>query len=66
MLFPILPSDTRDDALNELLDRQRRRNNSTQPLANLVAEAKDAQDAGDALRVARKLYRWRRDMIHEP
>jgi len=60
-----VPSDTRDDVLNELLDRLRRRNDSAQPLADLLAEAKNAEDAGDALRVARKLYRWRRDMIHE-
>jgi hypothetical protein len=60
-----VPSDTRDEALNDLLDRLRRRNRSAQPLSALIAEAKDAADAADALRVARKLYRWRRDMIHE-
>jgi hypothetical protein len=60
-----VPADTRDEVLNELLDRLRRRNDSAQPLADLLAEAKNAEDAGDALRVARKLYRWRRDMIHE-
>lgn len=60
-----VPPDTRDDVLNDLLDRQRRRNAPTQPLAGLMAEAGRAEDAGDALRVARKLYRWKRDMIHE-
>jgi len=43
----------------------RRRNDSTQPLAALFREAKNAEDASDALRVARKFYRWRRDMIHD-
>jgi len=60
-----VPSDTRDDVLNDLLDRLRRRNDSTQPLAALFREAKNAEDASDALRVARKFYRWRRDMIHD-
>ena len=60
-----VPSDTRDEVLNDLLDRLRRRNDSTQPLAALVREAKNAEDASDALRVARKFYRWRRDMIHD-
>ena len=60
-----VPSDTRDEALNELLDRLRRRNDAAQPLASLLREAKNAEDANDALRVARKLYRWRRDMIHD-
>jgi hypothetical protein len=60
-----VPPDTRDYVLNELLDRQRRRNAPAQPLAGLMAEARRAEDAGDALRVARKLYRWKRDMIHE-
>ncbi len=60
-----VPPDTREDVLNELLDRQRRRNAPAQPLADLMAEARRADDAGDALRVARKLYRWKRDMIHE-
>jgi hypothetical protein len=60
-----VPTDTRDEVLNDLLDRLRRRNRSAQALATLIAEAKDAEDAADALRVARKLYRWRRDMIHD-
>ena len=60
-----VPPDTREDVLNELLDHQRRRNAPAQPLADLMAEARRANDAGDALRVARKLYRWKRDMIHE-
>jgi hypothetical protein len=60
-----VPPDTRDDVLNELLDRQRRRNDPAPPLAELIAEAQSAKNASDALKVARKLYRWRRDMIHE-
>jgi hypothetical protein len=60
-----VPLETRDDELNDLLDRLRRRNDSAQPLAALVAEARNAEDAADALRVARKLYRWRRDMLHD-
>ena len=60
-----VPSDTRDEELNLLLDRLRRRNDTAQPIASLVAEAGRAEDASDALRVARKLYRWRRDMIHD-
>jgi hypothetical protein len=60
-----VPSDTRDDELNALLDRLRRRNDTAQPIASLLAEAGGAEDASDALRVARKLYRWRRDMIHD-
>ena len=60
-----VPIDTRDDELNALLDRLRRRNDTAQPIASLVAEAGRAEDASDALRVARKLYRWRRDMIHD-
>lgn len=58
-------ADTRDEELNALLDRLRRRNDTAQPIGSLVAEAGRAEDAGDALRVARKLYRWRRDMIHD-
>jgi hypothetical protein len=61
-----VPHDTRDEELNELLDRLRRRNDTAQPIAKLMAEARDARDASDALRVARKLHRWRRSMIHEP
>ena len=60
-----VPSDTREEALNDLLDRLRRRNDQGQPLAKLLAEAGRAEDASDTLRIARKLYRWRRDMIHE-
>jgi hypothetical protein len=60
-----VPSDTRDEELNLLLDRLRRRNDTAQPIASLLAEAGRAEDASDALRVARKLYRWRRDMIHD-
>ena len=60
-----VPPDTRDDVLNDLLDRQRRRNDPAPPLADLIAEAQRAKDASDALRAARKLYRWRRGMIHE-
>jgi hypothetical protein len=60
-----VPPDTREDVLNELLDRQRRRNDPGPPLATLMAEARRAEDANDALRIARRLYRWRRDMIHE-
>jgi hypothetical protein len=58
-------ADTRDEELNALLDRLRRRNDTAQPIGSLVAEAGRAEDASDALRVARKLYRWRRDMIHD-
>ena len=60
-----VPPDTREDVLNALLDRQRRRNEPAQPLAELMAEARRAEDASDALRIARKFYRWRRGMIHE-
>jgi hypothetical protein len=60
-----VPPDTREDVLNEQLDRQRRRSDPGPPLAALMAEARRAEDASDALRIARKLYRWRRDMIHE-
>jgi hypothetical protein len=60
-----VPPDTRDEVLNELLDRLRRRNDTAQPIAALLAEARRAEDAADALRVARKLYRWKRDMIHD-
>jgi hypothetical protein len=60
-----VPADTRDEELNLLLDRLRRRNDTAQPIASLLAEAGRAEDASDALRVARKLYRWRRDMIHD-
>ena len=60
-----VPADTRDEELNALLDRLRRRNDTAQPIASLLAEAGRAEDASDALRVARKLYRWRRDMIHD-
>ena len=57
--------DTRDEELNALLDRLRRRNDAALPIASLLAEAGRAEDASDTLRVARKLYRWRRDMIHD-
>ena len=60
-----VPPDTRDDVLNDLLDRLRRRNDTAQPLGALIKEAKTAEDAGDALRVARQFHRWRRDMIHD-
>jgi hypothetical protein len=60
-----VPPDTRDEELNVLLDRLRRRNDTAQPIASLISEADRAEDAGDALRVARKLYRWRRDMTHD-
>ncbi len=60
-----VPPGTREDVLNDLLDRQRRRNDPGPPLGSLMAEARRAEDASDALRIARKLYRWRRDMIHE-
>jgi hypothetical protein len=60
-----VPPDTRDEELNALLERLRRRNDTAQPIASLLAEAGRAEDASDALRVARKLYRWRRDMIHD-
>jgi hypothetical protein len=58
-------SDARDEELNQLLDALRRRNNTAQPIEKLIAEAHDAKDADDALRVARKLHRWRRSMLHE-
>jgi len=60
-----VPTDTRDEELNALLDRLRRRNDTAQPIASILTEAERAEDANDALRVARKLYRWRRDMIHD-
>ena len=60
-----VPPDTRDDVLNDLLDRLRRRNDTAQPLGTLFREARNAEDASDALRVARKFHRWRRDMIHD-
>jgi hypothetical protein len=61
-----VPSDLRDEELNALLDGQRRRkNDTTQPIASLIAEAQGAKDASDALKIARKLHRWRRSMIHE-
>lgn len=60
-----VPADTRDEELNALLDRLRRRNDTAEPIASLLAEAGRAEDASDALRVARKMYRWRRDMIHD-
>jgi hypothetical protein len=59
------PADARDDDLNAVLDEMRRRNEAAQPLADLMAEASRAADEADALRVARKLHRWRREMIHE-
>jgi hypothetical protein len=58
-------TDMRDEELNVLLGRLRRRNDTAQPIESLLAEAGRTEDAGDALRVARKLYRWRRDMIHD-
>jgi hypothetical protein len=60
-----VPSDAREEELNGLLDRLRRRNVASQPIATLILEAQAAKDASDALRVARKLHRWRRSMIHE-
>lgn len=60
-----VPADTHESEINVLLDRVRRRNDAREPLASLIAEARRAEDAGDALRVARKLYRWRRDMLHD-
>ena len=59
------PADARDDDLNATLDEMRRPSESVQPLAELMAEASRAADESDAVRVARKLHRWRREMIHE-
>ena len=59
------PADARDDVLNECLEKQRPAGGGAQPLADIVAEAGKAQNEADALRVARKLHRWRREMIHE-
>ncbi len=59
------PADARDDDLNATLDEMRRPSESAQPLAELMAEASRAADESDAVRVARKLHRWRREMIHE-
>jgi hypothetical protein len=58
-------SSAKDAALNELLDRQRPRDSAAEPLAEIFSEARRAEDASDALRAARKLYRWRREMLHE-
>jgi hypothetical protein len=55
----------KDSALNELLDRQRPKDSTADPLRQIFSEARRAEDASDALRVARKLYRWRREMLHE-
>jgi hypothetical protein len=60
-----LPADAEDDALDRLM-RQRARNASSQTVTELVAEAKNAKDAADTLRIARRLYRWRREMLNEP
>ena len=60
-----VPQDVRDENLNELLERLRRRNDTVRSLAELMAEADKAEDAGDALRIARKLHRWKREMTHE-
>ncbi|HYM17021.1 MAG TPA: DUF4350 domain-containing protein [Micropepsaceae bacterium] len=57
-------ASAKDAALNELLDRQRPRDAQADPLSQIFAQAKRAEDASDALRVARKLYRWRREMLH--
>ena len=59
------PADARDDVLNECLEKQRPLNAPGQKLADIVAEAGKAENEADALRVARKLHRWRREMIHE-
>jgi hypothetical protein len=59
------PADARDEVLNECLEKQRPAGGTAQPLADIVAEAGKAQNEADALRVARKLHRWRREMIHE-
>jgi len=59
------PADARDEDLNAALEEMRRRNEAAQPLADLMAEASRAADESDAVRVARKLHRWRREMIHE-
>jgi len=59
------PADARDDVLNECLEKQRPSHAQAQPLAEIIAEAGKAQNEADAVRVARKLHRWRREMLHE-
>jgi hypothetical protein len=64
---PMITADAsaKDAALNEVLDRQRPKDSISDPLGQIFSEARRAEDASDALRVARKLYRWRREMLHE-
>jgi len=63
---PAIPeAGAKDSALNELLDRQRPKDSTADRLTDMFSEARRAEDASDALRVARKLYRWRREMLHE-
>jgi len=59
------PADARDEVLNELLEKLRTRDAKAPPLGEMFTEAAGAEDDADALRVARKLYRWRREIIHE-
>jgi hypothetical protein len=60
-----VPVDEREDSLNALLDRLHPRNDSGQSLSAIFAEATAAQNERDALRAARRLHRWRGEMMHE-
>jgi hypothetical protein len=50
--------------LNQVLERLAKREGTAQTLTQMFREAENASDRGDLMRIARKLYRWRRETIH--
>jgi hypothetical protein len=50
--------------LNALLERQSKRAGTAETLTQMFREAERASDRGELMRIARKLYRWRQEMLH--
>jgi hypothetical protein len=52
------------DELNRVLERLSKREGTAQTLGQMFREAARAEDRGDLMRIARKLYRWKWETIH--
>jgi hypothetical protein len=53
-----------DGALDRALEQRAKRNSGTQSFSALLKEAAAAENREYLMRVARKLYRWRQEMMH--
>jgi hypothetical protein len=60
-----IPTGQQEDAFNALLDELHPEIAGRQTLSEIFAEAAAAQNESDALKAARKIYRWRAETIHE-